>query len=165
MPVVRVKGPSFGEMAERARGLSRTEVAETLAEESLALISDGFVDGVAPDGTPWVELKIREGQPLRDKGGLMNSWARETADDSGFTLINGKEYADYHQQGTGIHGPRGMKIVPVTAKALKIPGVGFRASSDGTPARPMVPDGELPKRWADRYDEAITEYLDGVFSE
>lgn len=49
------------------------------------------------------------------------------------------EYARYQEEGTGIYGPRGRPIVPVTAKALKFKPKGakgfvFRAKVSGTPA-------------------------------
>jgi hypothetical protein len=157
---VEVKGLSLSQLAERVAE-SPQGVAEALAEETLALIFDGFEDSTAPDGEPWADLAIRDGNPLLDTNGLRGAWARGDVTPEVVEAVNGKDYADYHQDGTGIHGPHKMTIKPVKAKALAIPGVGFRSSSKGAPARPMVPDGDLPKPWADRYDAAVEEYLDG----
>jgi hypothetical protein len=161
MPAYVVSGESFEELASRFEQLSALEISEVLVEETIAAIQDGFLRGEDPEGDPWAELTIRAGQPLRDSGGLMAAWDK-TFDASGFEVFNGKAYADYHQKGTGVHGPHAMKIIPTVGRALKIPGVGFRASVQGAPARKMVPDEGLPDAWAQRYDSALIEYLEGL---
>lgn len=162
---IEIDGLSLGDLAKRLRGVSRLEISEALAEETIGLIQDGFIEGHAPDGTPWLELAIRDGQPLRDTGGLMAAWARGEVSAAAFEVVNSKNYSPIHQGGSGIYGPKKTKILPIKGAALKIPGLGFRASVKGTPARPMVPDGELPQPWADRYDEAVTEYIQGALEE
>ncbi len=135
-----------------------------LAEETIDLIKGGFELAEDPDGNPWAPLVLREGRPLQDSGGLKASWHRSEVSPDGFTVSSGKDYAVYHQQGTGIHGPRGRRIKPVRASALRIPGVGYRSSVKGAPARRMVPDaGRIPQKWRDRYVATALEVLTELF--
>ena len=141
-------------------------LSEQLAEETIGLIRDGFEQSADPSGKPWAPLVIRAGRPLQDSGGLKASWHRSYSDEDGFTVESGKNYAIYHQDGTGIYGPRKTRIVPVKARALRIPGVGFFRSVAGSPKRRMVPDaGRLPPRWRRQFVEAALEVLSEIFRE
>lgn len=139
-------------------------INEQLAEETIALIRDGFERSADPYGKPWAPLVIRAGRPLQDSGGLKASWHRSETSADGFTVQSGKDYAVYHQGGTGIYGPRKRRIVPIRAKALRIPGVGFRKSVAGSPKRRMVPDaGRIPPRWRKQFVETAFEVLSEIF--
>src|SRR5690606_230715 len=96
-------------------------VSKTLADDTISLIRDGMNRGVDPYGNPYKPLVLRSGQPLKRTGGMFASWNRRGATASKFRVANGKNYAGYHQSGTGIHGPKKSPIVPKTAKALRIP--------------------------------------------
>lgn len=151
----------------RAAQGSMRVISANLAEETIELIREGFETSTDPYGKPWAALQLRAGRPLEDTGGLKASWHRRFVTDEGFVVQSGKEYARYHQAGTGIYGPRKQPIVPKQAKALRIPGplgVMFRASVDGSPPRKMVPDkGELPSKWRDRYVEVAQEVMTELF--
>ncbi|BDD81487.1 hypothetical protein TPB0596_12500 [Tsukamurella pulmonis] len=77
-----------------------------------------------------------------DTGRLRSSISAVTQEtDRGVKVIVGSalEYAEYQERGTGIYGPHGTPIVPVTKKALKFKPKGsgkfvFRPSVAGTPA-------------------------------
>ena len=143
-------------------------LSKLLAEETIDMIRDGFAESKDPYGRTWEPLKLRAGQPLRDHGGLQSSWHRRFATGQGFVVQSGKEYASYHQTGTGIYGPRGAPIKPKKpGGALKIPTIGgaiFRKSVKGAPARKMVPDrGDVPSGWRERYIEAANEALEEIF--
>lgn len=163
---VSVHGVAPEEMAQRLNALSQRDVNVLLAETAIDLITEGMDQSKDPYGEAYEELVTRDGLPLIDSAGMRNSWARgETADDF-VTVVNGKDYVDYHQEGTGIFGRFHTPIVPTTKKALSIPKVGAFASVRGTPQRKMIPDdGDLPDAWAEEYDETIVEYIDGVLNE
>lgn len=139
-------------------------VNEQLAEETIGLIRQGFEDMSDPYGKPWAPLAIRIGRPLQDTGGLKASWHRSETSADGFAVESGKDYAVYHQGGTGIFGPRKKPIVPIKASALRIPGLGFRKSVQGSPKRRMVPDaGRIPPRWRKQFVETALEVLSEIF--
>jgi hypothetical protein len=161
MPV-EVRGPTFAEYAERFEALDPKDIAEVLAEETIALVQDAFLNETSPDGDPWAALTIRNGAILRDTGAMFAAWGSEDLSASGFTVVNGRDYVDYHQKGTGVHGPKGVRLEPLKGAVFRIPGLGFRASTAGTPARKMVPEGDLPDPWALRYESAVSEYMQGL---
>ena len=155
-----------GKLAAAGAGGPLRTIGEQLAEEAISLIRDGFQQSADPYGKAWAPLVIRAGRPLQDSGGLKASWHRTEADAGGFTVESGKQYAIYHQGGTGIYGPRKTRIKPVKARALRIPGVGFFRSVAGTPKRLMVPEaGRLPPRWRKQFVETALEVLSEIFRE
>lgn len=138
---------------------------QNLAEESIELIREGFDDGTDPYGKAWPALVVRDGKPLQDSGGLKASFNYKLLPD-GFRVGAGKDYAKHHQDGTGIYGRSRSRLRPKTAKALRIPGLGFRASVKGTPQRMMVPDARgLPPTWSDRYVETAETVLTHFFGD
>jgi phage gpG-like protein len=165
----------IGDFAEMERYLeqlrqvpdSMRTITANLAEETIELIREGFETATNPYGRRWDGLKVRNGQPLRDTGGLQASWHRSHLASDRFTVASSKNYAVYHQRGTGIHGPRRRRIKPVTARALRFPGPNgpiFAASVAGVPKRKMVPDGaKLPARWRERYERLSHEVLTELF--
>lgn len=137
---------------------------ENLAEETIGvLIADGFRRSEDPYGKPWAPPKLRDGNPLEDTGGLKGAWFRLFASRSGFGVANAKQYAQWHQGGTGIFGPRRRRIRATRAKALKLPGGIFATSVAGSPQRKMVPDEGLPQRWRDHYVDTAQETLTELF--
>lgn len=142
-------------------------ISKNLAEESISLIRDGMNRGIDPYGRKYKKLVLRRGQPLKRTGGMFAAWNRQRASAKGFKVSNAKEYSAYHQEGTGIYGPRGEPITPTRAKALAIPmpggGTMFRRSVKGTPKRMMVPNGRLPKRWKKAYRETVNEVFSSHF--
>lgn len=139
----------------------RTKWRVALLEESIELVREGFATGTDPYGKPWAPLKLRQGQPLRDKGGLQN-WRRR-----GFFIEPTKFYAVFHQGGTGIYGPNNKRIEPIKARALRIPvggGVIFARSVGGAPKRRMVPEpGPLPSAWRKRFVALTREMMAAHF--
>lgn len=142
-------------------------VSVNLAEETIELIREGFATSTDPYGKSWPGLKIRNGQPLRDTGGLQSSWHRSHVTADRFTVAASKDYAIYHQRGTGIYGPKRRRIKPVTARALRFPGPSgyiFASSVAGVPRRRMVPErGRLPSRWRERYVRIAQDVLTELF--
>lgn len=144
---------------------SLVTVNEQLAEETLSLIAECHEYSRDPYGNPWEPLKLREGKPLDDTGGMKTSWHRRWASRGGFAVGNAKSYTKWHQRGTGLFGPYRHRITPKTAKALRLPGGLFRSSVAGTPARKQIPDaGTLPPSWSSRYVDAANEVFTELFN-
>lgn len=155
----------FQKQLEKASETTRI-LSANLAEATIELIREGFEHSKDPYGKKWEPLKLRSGQPLRDTGGLQASWHKKNVTMHGFSIASGKDYAQFHQGGTGIHGPKRTRIKPVKARALRFPGpngVIFAKSVAGVPRRRMVPDRTLPARWRDRYVRTAEEVLTELF--
>lgn len=146
-------------------------VNEQLAEETLELARECIARSRDPYGKKYAPLVLRDGIPLRDSGGLANSFFRRNVSRDGFAVANGKSYAIYPQKGTGIYGPNKKRIEPKKARwnererrALALPGGIFRRSVKGQPKRRFFPeDGRLPKKWAEQYVDVATEVLEELF--
>lgn len=118
----------LGELGDTARA----EAAPVLRLELLSLVADQFRRGVDPFGVPWAPLKEREGQPLRNTGTLMNSFA--CTDRFPLTLGTNVPYASYHQDGTTRMVSRPM----------------------------LPPDGVLPPTWATALTDATELVLKAI---
>lgn len=113
------------------------EISDSLAEESITLVSDGFRKGVDPYGGKWAARKSGgSGALLVDTGALRSSYHQTAGGAGGFTISSGVAYSDYHQDGTS------------------------RMS-----ARRMVPGDDVPSRWRESYDEVVEEALDQALKE
>lgn len=152
--------------AQRLREVPKVlaQLSDQLAEEAIELVREGFDDSADPYGKAWKQLKLRDGRPLEDKGGLKASWFKKYATAKGFRIASSKKVAIIHQTGSGIYGPKGTPIVPIHAKALRLGKYGFAKSVKGTPARPMLPyKRRLPKKWIQRFQETAEEVLTELF--
>jgi phage gpG-like protein len=142
-------------------------VANQLAEETLDLVKEGFEKSRDPTGKPWAPLAIRNGKPLEDTGGLKASWSVDRKGKRGFSIISHKAYAIFHQEGTGIHGPRKKPIKPKKkggVLAFKGPsGTIFAKSVKGAPKRRMLPREHLPPLWQKRLKETAIETLEELY--
>jgi hypothetical protein len=162
----------FARDIENAPDALRT-VSEQLAEETIELIREGFEHETDPYGRKWkrhskLTQRIRPGgRILADSGGMKAAWHRKSASRENFEVANAKAHAIFHQEGTGVYGPKKKPIKPVRAKALRIPvgnGAVFLGQVAGSPKRRMVPtNGRIPKRWATRYVETAQEVLTEIF--
>jgi len=117
----------------------------------------GFQTSTAPDGTAWEPLKIRQGQPLRDKGHLMGSIDYQVEGNSVVVGTN-RAYAPVHQFGATIEAKAGKVLRffvegrPVFVKRVTIP------------ARPFLPEERLPEDWGTDSLEAIRGVVRGAWS-
>lgn len=118
-----------------------------------------FKLGIDPWGSPWLALKLRKGNPLRDTGRLGASVTAK-ADDTGVSIGTNLIQAPVHQFGA--------TIVPVKAKRLVFPGPGGKglifAKKVVIPARPFLPltkagAVELPEKWRADVINALKAYL------
>lgn len=168
----------FKQLEDFAKDIERTPdalktVSEQLAEETLELIREGFELERDPYGKKWAkhsrltQMLRPGGRRLADSGAMKAAWHRKNVSRDSFEVANARSYAIFHQEGTGIYGPRKTPIRPVRAKALRIPagdGAIFLSSVAGSPKRRMVPTrGRIPKRWQARYIETAQDVLTEVF--
>lgn len=163
--------------AERMERVKRSLISN-LAEEAMTQIRFGFEQGRAPDGAPWKPLKRprprdkagTKGIPLNDTGRLKNSWTR-SLQPSGFTWQSNTTYAPPHQHGakiahrarTNLHAKSGRFISRLRAAKKKgSTRVSFSPPTvQGLPARPMVPEGELPPIWKNAFMASANRTLLG----
>ena len=120
----------------------------------------GFTTGTDPYGRQWAPLKARQGQPLKDKGHLMNSIDYQVEGDSVVVGTN-MPYAPTHQFGAVIEAKN--------AKALRFfvngrPVFVGRGHKITIPAREMFPLEGLPQDWSDDSQQAILDVIDGAWS-
>ena len=111
----------------------RTALNQSLAEETVNLIAEGFSSGMDPYGQPWDapnNLQIT---------GRMRSYAPVNADANGFMVAATDQKAIWH------HAPRPRA----------------RWGGKALPTRLQVPIAArgLPARWNARYREAIEDFL------
>ena len=136
-------------------------ILESAARKLVALIKLGFKTSTAPDGSKWLPLKLRTGQPLRDRGLLVNS-------------ITTQRGADFIDIGTSRVGARvhqfGATIVPVRAKMLRFFAKGSKVpifrKSVTIPARPFFPldaggNMQLPGAWQKSFLDVVRQRLEG----
>lgn len=158
-------------------------LSKAMAEKAVDLVRQGFAEQVAPDGTAWAPLKrqrARQGKRkasdriLQDTGRMRNSFAVRAVSAEGFTVGTDVEYAAHHQFGTKGRtkaysrsqavNKRGKFMKHAKAAKQKRGAVGFRilnfqAGGGKIPARPMLPEGELPERWQKPLERTATTFL------
>jgi len=126
------------------------EIGTALVEETRT----GFATSTDPYGTPWLPLKMRAGQPLRDTARLMNS-ITHVADNEGVEVGTNVAYAATHQFGA--------TITPKVAPWLVFQGPSGTVFTKQVtvPARPFLPTPEkgIPASWAQTIFDAIRARL------
>lgn len=142
-------------------------VSRNLAEESVDLVKQGFVNQEDPYGARWKPKAIDDGRAVLTgaTGQLKNGWHVATVSADGFKIAPTVSYARFHQSGTGIFGPSGGRIRPKKAKALRLGSSGlFARSVKGVPQRKMIPDrGQLPPVWRRHLVTVAQEVLTETF--
>jgi phage gpG-like protein len=131
----------------------RKRISNVVGHEALSLVLEGFAASKDPYGVRWAPLKVRQGQPLLDKGLLRNS-INVRAVALGFELATDNVGAKLHQHGGTVR--------PKNARALSFM-VGNRrvfAKSVTIPARPFFPDARgLPRRWAAAFRAIASDFI------
>lgn len=131
-------------MRERLSRIRFQPLLTAIGNELVTSVSRRFETGTAPDGSRWPEslrVKHKGGQTLIKSGRLRDSIAGNGPQVTARSVEIGTnlEYAAIHQFGGNIppHVIRARR-----AKALRIPGVGFRKSvnhpGSSMPARPYL---------------------------
>ena len=147
---------------ETAPAVLHQTIVRNLGEEAHALISEGFRTQTDPYGDRWKDKVISDGRSaLSGATSRLKNFAPAVISRLGFRISSTVNYAVFHQGGTGIYGPRHRRIVPIKAKALRIPGLGYRASVAGSPVRLMVPTKArgLPRSWARAFKSVSAEII------
>ncbi len=144
---------------DNLQGLDGTEIFRQVADVYEALTLERFQAQDSPDGVPWAALSpvtLRQRQRrgntrttiLRDTG-LLRSTVRGVHSEwsAGITVGGPGSWAAVHQRGN--------------------PSNTFGGSPAPIPARPMIPEGDLPPRYVPRLlepiEEAIADALLGGF--
>ena len=113
-----------------AKGAHRRPVAEAVGKAAVQMVNYGFAAGQAPSGAAWQETEAGNA-PLIGETRELSTSAEYEPSDSGVKIIVKDDKAGFHQGGT----------------------------SRGIPARPMLPEGELPGPWRGPIEEAGVEAL------
>lgn len=111
----------------------------------------GFKTSRSPGGAPWLPLKHRIGQPLRDTGRLLRSITfKATAKD--VTIGTNLKYAPLHQFGGTVRAKNAPFLVFKTMKGTPAEATIF-ARKVKVPARPFLPldragNVQFPPTWS-----------------
>lgn len=130
----------------------------TVGRKIQTRVKMGFSRGVSPYGEQWKPLKLRDGQPLRDKGNLLSSITYKVAGAGNDQYVDIGTNRRVEWKGNvyslGAIHQFGAVIVPVHAKFLRFMGPNgiIQAKRVVIPARPFMPikAGQfvLPDQWA-----------------
>lgn len=169
----------FGKLATLTRRLGRlgpaqAELRQDLAQEALTLVQQGFDRSVDPWDRPWLPLKHRKGQPLRDTGRLMNSFT-PVVTATGIRVGTNVSYAPPHQFGAQIaphtrakgryqaidRSGKFRKHSGIRAKAARVRFLSPATFANGItiPARVMLPIGVPGDRWMRGLRSVVDRWL------
>lgn len=144
MRISRVSNGGLARLIQRvervATGKHRRPVAEAVGEAAVKLIEDGFAEGKAPDGSHWAPTHRGNPPLIGPTLALSTSVTAEPNEDSVEIMVTDAK-AIFHQGGTS---RQGHQIIP---------------------ARPMLPEAELPSMWRGPIEEAGSEALRKVLVE
>jgi phage virion morphogenesis protein len=115
MATISLATQDINALLATAAGIHQTRAL--MAQLGRALHSNtlmNFRRGTEPDGTPWLPLKTRRGQPLRDTGRLMRSITWEANDD---TAVIGTNVIYARAHNFGVVG----KLLPRTFLGMAAP--------------------------------------------
>lgn len=138
----------------RAKVSDLTAVNDEIGNALVNLVKLGFRNSTTPDGARWAPLVFRDGQPLRDTSRLMNSIEHVVTPD-GVEVGTNVEYAHVHQTGMTIK-PKNGKFLVFTPRGFSHP---IFAKQVTVPARPFLPEGDLPTAWGREVLDVIDDYL------
>ena len=137
MPLL-FKRPRFDPLAVKMRQLTtgriRQAAAGAIRDTVEELVDERFEERAEPSGSAWEPRKPPTGTwPILEKSGRMRKSYHVTATTTGIKVENSTKYAGYHQTGTA-----------------------------NMPARPVLPEGNLPADWRSRIDAAVASELERV---
>jgi len=114
----------------------------------------GFQTSTDPYGRPWAPLKVRSGQPLLDKGHLLNSIDYQVEGNS-VEIGTNNPHALTHQKGATIvpTKPGGVLVFPGPDGKL------IFAKKVTIPARMIFPTDGLPEDWSAEALDAIGDAM------
>ncbi len=137
------------------------ELLEPVARRLIALIRLGFKFSQSPYGEKWAPLKLRSGQPLRDKGHLRDSITPAYGADD-MTIGTNHPGARVHQFGATIRPVR-AKMLRFFAEGSSIPIFRKSVTIPARPYLPLDPAGNLvlPSAWEQSLRKTIIAKLEG----
>jgi phage gpG-like protein len=138
----RIQSPQF-----------RRNLLDEMAAEVNRQIGLGFRLSQDPFGRPWKPLTSRVGRPLVKTGKLQRAAQSAKPTATGVMVVIDLIQAATHQYGARIRAKN--------VKALRFR-IGQRvvfAKSVTIPARPFLPEGEIPPRWRDGLAHVVTVAL------
>lgn len=150
--------PALAALARRGENLQ--PLMERLGAAFVSEIKFSFLSSRSPYGVGWAALKLRQGQPLRDTGALMNSITYQA--DTKSVLVGpatgpSSKGAGTHQFGATINAkPGSLLIFKPRGSSLWI-----FAKRVVVPARPYLPTkaGGLPTAWRTSILQEVGRYL------
>ncbi len=143
----------LGQLADFDPAPAYDEMGQYLVSEVQQL----FRASTAPDGTPWKPSRraaLAGGKTLVDRGHLRDSYTSEVTAE-GLSVGSGDKRARIHQHG-GV-------IRPVSAPYLMFRGADDqfrRVKSVTMPARPVLPEGDLPPAWQDEVLDIVQAHVE-----
>ncbi len=114
-----------------------------------------FQTGTDPYGNRWAPLKVRHGQPLRDKGHLMSS-IDYRVDGDGVEIGTNLSYAPVHQFGAVIEAKNARALRFFVEGRPVFVGRGHKIT---IPARKIFPLEGLPAAWSADALDAVGDAL------
>lgn len=150
---------AFQASMEAIEGLDGTEIFRQVSEVYEALTLERFNLQNAPDGTPWAALSPVTLRQRQRRGVSRTSILRET----GLLRSTVRGTHGPWTAGIAVGGPGSWAAVHQRGN----PSNTFGGSPAPIPARPMIPDGDLPPRYVPRLlepiEDAIADALMGGF--
>lgn len=151
--------PALAGMLER--GINLKPLFDAIGGELVSRVQQGFISSHSPYGVQWAALKLRQGQPLRDKGHLLSSISYNAATDS--VLIG--PGAGPSSKGAAVQ-QFGATIKPKNGEYLrfKVNGRWYSLKQVTIPARPYLPTQQegLPPDWQAAIVRETGKYLMGA---
>lgn len=182
MPGVKGDFARVSELVQRLTELGskqfRLELNERLGAAAITLITLGFERGVDPYGKPWKPTISRDGQTLRDRGRLQNSFTFSGVKAASFAVGTNAPFASVHQYGATIVAKNAKALrfqLPVATRIFKMRGKGRLKTPEvltrwvmvkkvTIPQRQMVPENTLGPIWmgmvAEEVEAAVLELMD-----
>lgn len=123
-------------------------------------ITQEFRDGKGPDGTPWKPSRraaLTGGKTLVDRGNLRDSYTSQVTAD-GLAVGSNDKRARIHQYG-GVIRPRSAPYLVFRGADNQF----HRVKSVTLPARPVLPEGDLPPAWREEVLDIVQAHLEGAF--
>jgi phage virion morphogenesis protein len=172
MAISRAVGGDLRSLRDRLASMMtpafQTEVAQLCANAALKKVADEFNRSQDPYDHPWAPRAHGKGKLLRDTGRLAASFAVEPY--AGFFRIGtAVGYAHFHQFGTrprhvasraARQNARG-RFVSRRARTSYL--LRIRAHENrGIPARPMLPQREIPDSWRTAFAKEINRAVAGA---
>lgn len=178
----------LGQLADFDPAPAYDEMGQYIVSE----ITQEFRDGKGPDGEPWEASRRAAdggGKTLVDRGHLRDSYTSQVTAD-GLAVGSNDKRARLHQFGGVVRPKRALYLsIPLTPAAgeyssprqfpeplhvIETEKGAFLATADGTPqyslrrsvtmpARPVLPEGDLPPAWREEVLDIVQAHLEGAF--